>query len=140
MNVIDVLGKDYTGKTHTHSIILYDTQITSLKGSPNIIKGSFNCSLNQLTSLKYGPTQTNDYDCCLNRLTNLKHAPKIINGNFYCRNNPFLPLIEIILFSLNAYIKYKIQSDYIFDFSTFKTLNHHDKIKYLLTEANYELK
>lgn len=67
--------------------------ITSLEGMPSIIKGSFYCSGNKITSLKYGPKEVGEnYNCNHNKLTTLEGAPNKINDLFICNNNNLISL------------------------------------------------
>lgn len=76
---------DLTGKTYEGSIDVRSTDISSLKGSPRVVTGNFNCS-----SLK--------------KLTSLEYAPKEIEGTFYCTNSP-------IDDAKGQIIKYQIKAD-----------------------------
>ncbi len=52
------------------------------------VKGSFNCSINRLTSLEGAPKSVGgNFRCDNNLLTSLKGAPKSIRGYFYCTSN-----------------------------------------------------
>ena len=52
------------------------------------VKGNFNCSHNELTSLEGSPEIVGvDFDCAYNDLTSLEGSPKIVKGDFYCNNN-----------------------------------------------------
>jgi len=63
-------------------------ELTSLKGCPEIITRSFDCSYNELTSLKGCPEKANGhFDCGCNNLTSLKHGPKKVDGNYWCDIN-----------------------------------------------------
>ena len=54
-----------------------------------IVKGSFNCAENQLTSLKGAPYNVAHFFVCDdNLLTNLEYGPSKVNGSFYCEGNP----------------------------------------------------
>ena len=57
----------------------------------NIVNGNFNCSLNELTSLKYVPKQVKGFNCSDNKLTSLKYAPKECEY-FYCWDNKLTSL------------------------------------------------
>ena len=58
------------------------------------VTGDFNCSYNQLTSLKGAPQEVGgNFICYSNRLTSLKGAPQIVGGGFYC-SNPQLTSLE----------------------------------------------
>ena len=74
-----------TGEVYNGNIDVRDTNISSLKGSPRTVYGSFNCS-----SLKH--------------LTSLEYAPKEISGTFFCTNSPIVNAREQI-------IKYQIKAD-----------------------------
>ena len=51
--------------------------------------GNFDCTSNQLTSLKGAPTSVGgDFYCFNNQLTSLKGAPTSVGGNFDYDNNP----------------------------------------------------
>jgi hypothetical protein len=74
-------------KKLTGSLDFRDCHVTSLEGCPKEINGSFDCSDNQLESLKYGPEKTYDYRCNNNCLTSLEYAPKTVIGTFACSDN-----------------------------------------------------
>ena len=75
--------------------------VYNVKGSVNLIKrveklpvkfgivtGDFNCSYNNLTSLKGSPTHVDGgFYCNNNKLTSLEGCPSYVGGNFYCNNN-----------------------------------------------------
>lgn len=115
MNVIDLLGKDYTGKTYNKTLHMNGQGLTSLKGCPKIIEGDFDCSHNQLTSLEYGPEIVDGYyDCSHNQLTSLDYVAKSIGlkksreasgFGFYCNNNQ--------LTSLKGWVMSSIRGDFI---------------------------
>ena len=53
-----------------------------------VVKGSFNCNTNQLTSLEGAPKEVGeDFDCRYNNLTSLEGAPKEVGRSFYCNGN-----------------------------------------------------
>ena len=63
-------------------------ELTSLKGAPKEVGGRFKCSNNYITSLEGSPrTVGRHFDCSDNRLTSLKGAPKEVGGGFYCNSN-----------------------------------------------------
>lgn len=65
------------------------SKLTSLYGSPKIVKGSFDCAYNNLTSLKYCPVEVRgNFNCSDNPLESLEHCPKYVTGSFFCYNNP----------------------------------------------------
>ncbi len=58
-----------------------------------IVEGEFNCSNNNLQSLKGAPQNVGDYfDCRENQLTSLIGAPQCVDGNFYCGENQLTSL------------------------------------------------
>lgn len=58
-----------------------------LDGCPDIVN-SFDCSYNNLTSLKYGPKSVYlNYDCSYNNLIELTGSPSYVTGDFCCQNN-----------------------------------------------------
>ena len=59
-----------------------------MEGAPQTVGGSFNCSNNELTSLKGAPNLVGiDFYCKYNKLTSLEGAPKTVGGDFCCENN-----------------------------------------------------
>ncbi|MBR1825400.1 MAG: hypothetical protein IJ770_02325 [Alphaproteobacteria bacterium] len=58
-----------------------------------VIEGSFDCSENELTSLKGAPQKVGEYFCCYaNQLTDLEGAPQEVGGDFYCYVNKLMTL------------------------------------------------
>ena len=65
-----------------------NNNLTSLKGCPTEVAGIFYCHNNNLTSLEHCPTEVNGHFYCHNNnLTSLEHCPTKVNGSFYCFNN-----------------------------------------------------
>ena len=63
-------------------------QLTSLRGCPRVVKHTFSCYRNRLTSLEGAPTTVGiNFDCSDNRLVTLKGAPKKVRGDFFCMYN-----------------------------------------------------
>ncbi|MEZ0226250.1 MAG: hypothetical protein ACAH83_16965 [Alphaproteobacteria bacterium] len=53
-----------------------------------IVRGSFDCSFNKLTTLKGAPCEVSgDFVCYTNRLTTLEGAPRKVGGSFQCGRN-----------------------------------------------------
>ena len=52
-----------------------------------VVKGNFNCSANNLITLKNMPKVLGSIDCSQNELCSLEGAPQEINGNFNCSYN-----------------------------------------------------
>ena len=66
----------------------YGNQLTSLKGAPRAVGGTFNCHDNKLDSLEHGPVSVGaSYYCDKNRLTSLEHAPREVPEVFDCAHN-----------------------------------------------------
>ena len=62
--------------------------LKSLEGCPKEVGGDFYCSHNQLTSLEGCPKKIGrDFYCSHNQLISLKGCPKEVIGYFYCHNN-----------------------------------------------------
>ena len=58
-----------------------------------VVTGSFDCSLNQLTSLVGAPQSVGeDFDCSNNKLTSLEGAPQKVGGSFCCSHNKLTSL------------------------------------------------
>lgn len=70
-------------------LIFSMTAITTLRGLPRKINGTFSCTINSdLQSIKDGPTHVaQDYFVNSNDLISLSGAPEIINNDFYCYSN-----------------------------------------------------
>lgn len=68
-----------------------DNELISLKGTPKIIQGSFNCSCNNLTSLEYLSTDpaTNilSFNASFNKIKTISNFPEIFNADIDLRNN-----------------------------------------------------
>lgn len=66
-------------------------RIETLKSLPyaiEIVKHTFDCSLNNLTNLEGLPTSLLwSVDCSYNQLTSLEGCPEKINGTFNCKSN-----------------------------------------------------
>jgi hypothetical protein len=69
-------------------------KLKSLEYCPKKVGGSFSCYGNKLESLENGPESVKDnYDCSLNRLTSLKGATKKV-GRFNCSGNEELSSLK----------------------------------------------
>ena len=67
--------------------------IVSLKGAPRQVKGSFICKDNELVSLKGAPLKVGkDFDCMSNKLVSLEGAPQNVGRKFACNNNKLVSL------------------------------------------------
>ena len=64
-------------------------ELHSLKDAPQEVGGTFACSGNKLASLKDAPQEVGtDFNCSSNELTSLEGAPKKVGGSFHCYDNP----------------------------------------------------
>lgn len=67
--------------------------LTSLKGVPYKILGDFSCGYNELTSLQYCPKEVKGgFYCAVNQLTSIEGCPNDIPGTFYCGENKIISL------------------------------------------------
>jgi hypothetical protein len=65
-----------------------DNNLTSLKGSPKEVGVNFYCYKNNLTSLKDSPTEIRgDFFCDQNSLTSLEHGPELVGYDYDCAAN-----------------------------------------------------
>ena len=65
-----------------------ENNLTSLKGCPKYVGKWFNCSYNNLTSLVGGPNKVNKfYDCDENNITSLEGCPSIVEILNITNNN-----------------------------------------------------
>lgn len=65
-----------------------ENQLTSLRGCPYEVGNNFICTFNQLTTLEGAPKKVKGlFYCFHNKLTTLEGAPREINGNFDCSYN-----------------------------------------------------
>lgn len=68
----------------------YSNSLTSLKGCPKYVGGTFSCEYNNLTSLLGAPAEVGgDFDCHNNNLRSINHMPKLVGGEIISKNNPF---------------------------------------------------
>ena len=66
-----------------------DNELTSLKNCPIEVGEYFNCNNNMLTSLEYSPDYVRyDFICNYNRFTSLKYLSKNIGNEIQCYSNP----------------------------------------------------
>ena len=94
--------------------------LKSLKGCPSRVKDFF-CGFNDLTSLEYGPVSARVYSCFCNNLETLKGAPEKVE-KFVCSFNDLETL------------KYGPKEAVIYDCSNNKLINLSGKPKYSGTE------
>ena len=97
------------------NVIINNYNLKSIPFKFNKINGSFNCSHNQLESLKGCPEiVTGEFRCNHNKLKSLEGCPKIVYKNFICNNNnldieglKYLPKIENNYIEINNNSKLK---------------------------------
>lgn len=87
-----VINNDLT--VHVNgSVNICDKKLNFIPIQFDTIKGDFDCSYNNLTSLKGAPYTVNgDFDCSYNNLTSLQNSPNLILGNFNCIKNKLISL------------------------------------------------
>ena len=69
--------------------------LTSLAGAPSSVGGHFRCSSNKLTSLDGAPNSVGkDFYCSYNNLKSLVGAPSSVGKDFYCNGNAIKFTIE----------------------------------------------
>jgi len=67
-------------------------KLTTLEGCPKEVGGSFYCHDNDLTSLEYSPIHVGDnFSCALNKITSLEYCPTEMN-DFDCAANKLTTL------------------------------------------------
>ena len=77
--------------------------LTTLKGSPIAVGLGFWCGWNNLTDLVGGPRIVNgDFGCSGNPLTTLKGAPIRVDGDFYCRDTDQLTTFDYLTTQLRG--------------------------------------
>lgn len=60
-----------------------DNNLLSLKNSPKTVGGSFKCFCNNIVSLEFSPEKIGlNFDCMYNQIRSLTGSPRIIRGNF----------------------------------------------------------
>ncbi len=62
-----------------------NNRITSLKGSPRVVGGDFDCSQTSIISLEGGPEEVEgNFWCSYTKIISLKGCPREIRRNFWC--------------------------------------------------------
>ncbi len=87
--------EEYIGKTVKvkRFVDLSGLGLTKIPINFTEVRGVFDCSCNQLTSLKGVPNKVDeDFYCYKNKLTSLVGAPKEVGGGFYCYENKLTSL------------------------------------------------
>lgn len=89
MNINGYMIHDDLTVSVGNSVNLHKKNLTYFPIQFNTIYGAFDCSNNQLTSLKGAPYMVaGSFNCSENRLTSLDFTPKNISGDFACMLNP----------------------------------------------------
>ena len=84
--LVDVLGGIF---------MRYNSQ-TQLPVEFGVVQGNFDCSNNNLLTLKGCPkVVTGRFECQANNLTSLEYCPESIDGGIRCGFNPFVPTKEL---------------------------------------------
>jgi len=84
------------------NVTLYDLSLTRLPLKFGHIRGDFDCSENNLTTLWGAPhTIDGDFWCYENLLTNLQGGPEIVGGNYWCNTNELTSLEGVKLITTN---------------------------------------
>jgi hypothetical protein len=70
-----------------------DNELTTLEGSPIEVSGGFKCNNNKLTSLEGSPREVGRvFYCSGNQLTTLEGGPDHVGGDYYCGRNKLTTL------------------------------------------------
>lgn len=74
--------------TVTDDFLCLGGYLTTLKGAPHQVGGSFDCSHNYLIDLTHAPRRVDgSFICNSNKLTTLSGAPEYVGGDFNCSYN-----------------------------------------------------
>ena len=77
------------------NVNLNDDKLTEIPFNFNKVNGYFDCSFNNLKTLKGCPKKVNsDFDCSHNDLIDLNYCPSMIEGSMDCSNNKIQSLKE----------------------------------------------
>ena len=75
-------------------VVLYNRGLVELPLTFNKVYGDFDCSINNLTTLKGSPKWVGDYFYCVNnKLTSLEFSPDYVGGYFNCGSNYLTDLV-----------------------------------------------
>ena len=122
-------------------VYINDENLITIPFKFNKINGYFDCSFNNLTSLKGSPTTINGrFYCNNNELTTLEYCPTTINGEFYCDNNNLEDIndldINILLRSNlnNIAVKQEVYDKY-FEYWIDKDIRVVNKLKDVVSDS-----
>jgi len=123
----------------TEDLIINCSRSVNIEGAgltefPNYIQfgkinGDFNCSRNNLTSLKGGPTYVlMSFNCGLNKLKDLHYAPSFIGSHFSCAYNQLTSLDDApINVGANTWLTY--------NYLNYETIENYKRKKEKLSQA-----
>jgi hypothetical protein len=75
----------------------FNSGLTTLIGSPDVVEGNFICSHNQLTSLEGAPQSIGAYfNCRGNVLTSLDGLSESFKGKIFLNYDPDLPILRLL--------------------------------------------
>lgn len=82
------------------NVDISDNDLKEIPVQFNIVSGIFNCSYNNLTSLKGAPIKCYSFDCSHNCLTSFEYGPLELFGNLIANNNKInslkdFPIIKV---------------------------------------------
>lgn len=81
-----------------YSVDISKRSLTHIPVQFGVVKGSFRCAHNKLSSLKGSPHSIrDDFDCSFNKLTSLEHSPEEIGGDFDCSDNQLTTLKGMLI-------------------------------------------
>ena len=105
-----------------------NNELKTLKGAPNEITLFFNCTGNNLTTLIDGPKKVGGaYYCSDNLLNDVYGFPEHFNGSYYMGNNPVEEIIDIICGI--GYVNQKYHNESVKGIKFIKWLNEYDVIR-----------
>jgi len=89
-------------------VFLWRKGLTRIPINFRIVKGYFDCSGNQLTSLEGAPQKvTGQFDCSDNNLTSLEGSPQEVKGYFECGGNPLVNFKGVPRILTGKFLLYK---------------------------------
>lgn len=79
-----------------NNVDLFELKLTEIPVQFGVVNGYFDCSKNNLTSLKGVPhTLHGNFNCARNDLTSLDYLPHTVKGYLYCASNPLVDIDNI---------------------------------------------
>lgn len=126
-----VINKDYTVDIYDRLDLSY-MELTSIPIEFNFIEGYFDCSDNNLTSLKGCPKVIKgDFFCYNNQLSNLQFSPEIVKGNIINFSKNPIEEESLLFFSTDLTLVERIVSfdNVVYDKEDFLIYTNKLKIK-----------